>query len=153
VAENIQCGRSSFQAENVEEAARLSSVFDAIGELPHGFQTTVGPEGRALTPATAFLVGLARAVLTDPSLIIIQEPPQPIDDEADALIQSAIDRVGENRTVIVLPTRLPSLRDAESVVVFHESKLHVQGVHSELLQGNDLYRHLNYELFNPFSHV
>ena len=153
VAENVRCGRSGFRAEDVEEAARLCHVFDAIGELPHNFQTTIGPEGRALAPTVAFLVGLARAVLTDPSLIIIQEPPQPIDNESDALIQAAIEQVSDNRTLILLPTRLPTLRDAQNVLVFHEGKLHAQGPHPELLKGNDLYRHLNYKLFNPFRHV
>lgn len=153
VAENIRCGRSGFQVEGVEEAAKLANVFSAIGELPHKFQTTIGPGGRTLAPIAAFLLGLARAVLAAPSLLVIEEPPQPIDDESDTLIQTAIDQVSKNRTVIVLPTRLLTLRDADSVCVFHEGKLHAQGVHAELLKGNDLYRHLNYELFNPFRHV
>ncbi len=153
VAENIRCGRSGFQAESVEEAAKLTHVFDAIGELPHKFQSTIGPGGRAVAPTTAFLVGLARAVLANPSLVIIEEPPQPMDDEADTLIQTAIDQVSKNRTVIVLPTRLLTLRGAESVFVFHEGKLHAQGPHAELLKENDLYRHLNYKLFNPFRHI
>lgn len=153
VAENIRCGRSGFRADSVEEAARLSHAFDAISELPHDFQTTVGPGGRALSSTTAFQIGLARAVLANPTLIIIEEPPQPIDDEAGALIQAGIDQVSDRRTVIVLPTRLPTLRDAERVFVFHEGKLHGQGSHTELLKEDDLYRHLNYKLFNPFRHI
>ena len=153
VAENIRCGRSGYRSERVDEAAKLSCALEAIGELPHAFQTTVGPGGRTLAAGLAFQVGLARAVLADPSLMIIEEPPQPIDDDTDALIGAAIDRISANRTVIVLATRLPTLRDSETVIVFHEGRLDAHGPHPELLQQNDLYRHLNYKLFNAFRHI
>ena len=149
VADNIQCARSGFGHEHVQQAAKLIGVFDAVQQLPQSFQATIGPYGRTLSKTVAFQIGLARAVLANPSLIIIEELPQPLDENEDAQID-AVHQAIANRMAIVLASRLATLRDADIVYLLHEGKLHAQGTHAELLQQDELYRHLNYLLFNPF---
>jgi len=150
VADNIQCARSGFRQEDIEQSAKFIGVFDAVQQLPQNFQATIGPYGRTVTETVAFQIGLARAVLANPSLIIIEEPPQLLDENEDAQIDAAIRQAIANRTAIVLASRLPTLRDADIVYLLHEGKLHGHGPHADLLKQNELYRHLNYLLFNPF---
>ena len=151
VAENIVCGRDGFSQEQVEWAARLSGVFDAIDQLPDGLRTTVGPRARDVCPVVAFEIGLARAVLADPSLVVIEEPPARRDEAENGRIDQAIERVCSGRTAVVLASRLPTLRDADRVYVFDKAgRLHAEGQHAELLKQSELYRHLNYMLFNPY---
>ncbi len=150
VTDNILCARSGFGQEHIEQAAKLTGVLDAVQQLPQNFQATIGPYGRTVSRMAAFQIGLARAILADPLLIIIEEPPQPLDENEEAQIDAAVRQAVAKRTAIVLASRLPTLREANSVYLIHEGKLHGQATHAELLKENELYRHLNYLLFNPF---
>ena len=150
VAENIHCGQSHITASQVTEAARAAMAYDLIQSLPQGFETVVGSHGMRLEPSEAFLIGLARAVLRDPRVLVLEEPDGSLSTETDELLEQAIDRVAQGRTLIVLPTRLRTLREAKRILLFHEGKLHAEGTHSELLQHSELYRHLHYLRFNEF---
>jgi ATP-binding cassette subfamily B protein len=95
-------------------------------------------------------IGLARALLRDPTLVVLEEPPDEMDGPTAELFDQAVAEVGRNRTLIVLPSRLVTLRSLERVYVLHEGKLVDQGTHADLLKTSDLYRHIIYLKFNVF---
>jgi ABC-type multidrug transport system fused ATPase/permease subunit len=103
--------------------------------------------------ATAFRIGLARAMIGNPAVLIVQEPPEPVEDQETQAIDAALQQVRVGRTLVVIPSRLAMLRAADRVFLIHQGRLHAAGTHTELLQANALYRHLNYVLFTPFRDV
>ncbi len=153
IADNIRVHRAGLEQDQIDDAARLCQVLEAIKDFPDGFATTVGPGGTNVAASVAFRIGLARAAIGNPSVLIVQEP-QVADDETEApLIDAALQQLRSGRTLIVVPSRLATLRAAERVFLIHQGRLHAEGPHTELLQANALYRHLNYVLFTPFREV
>ncbi|NLF68272.1 MAG: ABC transporter ATP-binding protein [Candidatus Anammoximicrobium sp.] len=153
IADNIRCARSNLSQDQIDDAARVCQVLEAIKSLPEGFATTVGPGGTKVAAAVAFRIGLARAVLSAPSVLIVHEPPVPTDETEAQAIDAALEQLRGGRTLIVIPSRLATLRAAERIFLIHQGRLHAAGGHAELLQANALYRHLNYVLFTPFREV
>jgi len=150
LAENIACGRSGFAALQIADAVKQVEAEDVIRALPEGLATSlVGRDGR-LTVDQAFRVGLARALLREPSLLVVQEPAGVADEAACQQIDAALRQVARGRTLVMLASRLATLRWADCIYLFHEGRLQAQGKHAELLQSSELYRHLNYIRFNPF---
>jgi ABC-type multidrug transport system fused ATPase/permease subunit len=115
-----------------------------------GFHTTIGRMARDLPPSLAFRIGVARAIVSDPSLLLIEEPRSFPDESSADSYEQLLSSLRQNRTLIVLATRLATLRAADEIFVFHDGRLHAHGEHPKLLQEDALYRHLNYLLFNPF---
>lgn len=148
VAENIRCGDDRFSDLEVAEAAKRTSAYEFVQGLPEGFATVVGEHGIRLDPSEAFRVALARAVLRDPALLILEEPPAPPREEDAQLLHEAVQRSAVGRAVVIVPCSLRTLRTADHVALIHEGKLVASGAHAELLQTNELYRHLNYVRFS-----
>ena len=150
VAENIGCGDTQYSQLQIIDAARQACAYDFIQRLPQGFATIVGEHGMKIGPAEMLQIGLARAVLRQPALLVVEEPGDEIEPAQSAVLDKALDHAGRGRTLIVLPARLSTLRQAERVLLFHEGRLEVHGSHAELLQVSELYRHLHYLRFNSF---
>ena len=153
IEDNIRCGRAGYSAEAVEQVAESCHVLAAIQNLPQSLLTTVGPQGRDLETSVAFRIGLARAVLGNPSLIIVEEPFDTLEEEVATAVDAAMEQIRRDRTVIVLASRLATLRSTDEIFVFHEGQLRARGGHADLLKQEALYRHLNYVLFSPFRDV
>jgi subfamily B ATP-binding cassette protein MsbA len=153
IADNIRCGRTGLTQDQIDATARRCEVYEAIKDLPEAFATAVGPGGTNVAAATAFRIGLARAMIGNPAVLIVQEPPEPVEDQETQAIDAALQQVRVGRTLVVIPSRLAMLRAADRVFLIHQGRLHAAGTHTELLQANALYRHLNYVLFTPFRDV
>lgn len=153
IVDNIRCGRVGHTQDQIDEAARQCAVLETIKSLPEGFATLVGPGGMNLPVSTAFRLGLARAMLGDPSVVIVQEPPETADEEELRAVDAALQRIRAERTLILIPSRLAALRAVERVYLIHQGQLQAEGTHTELLHAEALYRHLNYLLFTPFRDV
>jgi subfamily B ATP-binding cassette protein MsbA len=153
IVDNIRCGRVGHTQDQIDEAARQCAVLETIKSLPEGFATLVGPGGMNLPVSTAFRLGLARAMLGDPSVVIVQEPPETADEEELRAVDAALQRIRAERTLILIPSRLVALRAVERVYLIHQGQLQAEGTHTELLHAEALYRHLNYLLFTPFRDV
>lgn len=153
IADNVRCARPGVSQDQIDDAARLCQVLEAIKDLRDGFATTVGPGGTSVPVSVAFRIGLARAAISNPSVLIVQEPLVAADEAEAQTIDTALQQLRGGRTVIVIPSRLATLRAAERVFLIHQGQLHAEGTHTELLQTNALYRHLNYVLFTPFREI
>lgn len=150
VRENITCGDPRFGLSQAAEAARQAQVYNLIQHLPDGFDTVVGQHGVALDPWDAFRIGLARAVLRNPSVYVLEEPMAELDAPTSELMEHCLGMLTEGRITVTIPSRLNTLRDADRVALIHESRLVDQGTHAELLHRSDLYRHLLYLKFNTY---
>jgi ATP-binding cassette subfamily B protein len=151
VANNIACGDPSFNSARIIEAAKVAHAHQFVQKLPKGYDTVIGDLGHPLSPSEKFRIGLTRAIVRDPALLVIEEPVGALDDDTKAMIDDTFSRILHGRTVLFLPHRVSTLKSCDRVFFLHEGKIVDQGEHRELLQANDLYRHLQYLEFNEFA--
>src|SRR5207248_2167571 len=111
---------------------------------PKGYDTAIGELGHALTGSHQFLVALARAILRDPAIVIIEEPEQPMDEDTKSLLDDTLARFLPGRSAIFLPHRISTIRSCDKLFLLHNGRIEAEGEHRELLAGNALYRHLHY---------
>ncbi len=122
-----------------------------IQKLPQGYETPIGELGHPLSVSEQFRIALARAILRDPALLIIEEPEKPLDEDTKSLLDDTLARVLPGRTVIFLPHRISTIRSCDVLFLLHKGKVEASGVHKELLAQNPLYRHLHYLEFNEMD--
>lgn len=151
VANNIGCGDLTYNLQRITEAAKLAHAHHFIQKLPLGYETVIGDMGHALKPGEKFRIALARAVLRDPAILIIEESHIPLDEDTKAMIDDTFQRVLTGRTVIFLPHRLSTIRGCDQVFLLHQGQIEASGEHRDLLASSDLYRHLQYLEFNEFA--
>jgi ABC-type multidrug transport system fused ATPase/permease subunit len=142
VAHNIGCGDPQYNLPQVIEAAKLAHAHQFIEKLPYGYETVVGDHGHALKPGEKFRVALARALLRDPSILIIEEPTGPVDEDTLALLDDTLTRAAYGRTIIFLAARLSTLRTVDRVFLLRDGHLEASGSHRDLWQNNEYYRRL-----------
>ncbi len=151
VRANISLGDPSFDLPRVIEAAKIAHAHHFIQDLPHGYDTVIGPLGAYLKSDQQFRIALARAFLHDPSIVIIEEPDVPLDEDTKAFIDDTISRIAPGRTLIMLPHRLSTIRSSDRVILIHNGRLEAVGSPREVNSGSKLYRHLQYTEFNQFA--
>ncbi len=151
VANNIGCGDQGYHLPRIIEAAKVAHAHQFIQRLPKGYQTPIGEQGHYLNPGETFRIALARALLRDPALFIIEEPPIPLDDETKDLLDDTFARVLPGRTVILLPHRNSTIRACDRVFLLNNGQIEAAGDHREMLTQSELYRHLQYLEFNVFA--
>ena len=148
VANNIGCGDTAYTLRQIIEAAKMAHAHHFIQKLPKGYETPIGELGHSLTISEQFRIALARAILRDPALLIIEEPEAALDDDTKALLDDTWSRMLPGRTVIFLPHRISTIRSCDTLFLLHKGRVVASGVHKELLAQNPLYRHLHYLEFN-----
>jgi ABC-type multidrug transport system fused ATPase/permease subunit len=150
VVENIICSHSGYTLSDVTEAAKTTHAHHFIQKLPQGYETVIGEHGERLDPGQGFRLGLARAVLRNPSLLIIEEPTESLDEDTKSLLDDSYNRIVRGRTVVFLPNRLSTLRRSETVVFLHRGKVEAHGPYHDLVKNSSLFRHWEYMHFNQF---
>ena len=133
VLENIRYGKPEASLEEVIDAARAANAHDFICKLPHGYDTMVGERGHTLSGGERQRVSIARAILHDPRILVLDEATSSVDTETEYKIQEALDRLVAGRTVFAIAHRLSTLRRATRLFVIEDGKLTEQGTHAELL--------------------
>lgn len=140
VAANIAFGRPGATREEIEEAARRACCYDFIAELPQGFDTRVGEGGAALSGGQKQRISIARALLKDAPIVILDEATASVDPENEALIQQAIAELTADKTVVVIAHRLSTIRNADQILVVDGGTIAQRGTHEELMQQPGTYR-------------
>jgi ATP-binding cassette subfamily B protein len=151
VVNNIGCGDPSYTLPQIIEAAKVAHAHQFIQKLPQGYETHIGEMGHSMRIGERFRIALARAILRDPALLIVEEPLTPLDDDTKALLDDTFARVLPGRTAIFLPHRLSTIRSCDRVFLLHKGRIEAAGDHRELLTHSELYRHLQYLEFNEFA--
>jgi ABC-type multidrug transport system fused ATPase/permease subunit len=139
VKENIRCGRPEATDEEVKEAAQGAFIHDEILALPSGYDTVIGMNGRELSRGQAQRVNVARALLRNSKLLILDEATASLDSVAEEQVQKSIDRLMEGRTCFIVAHRLSTLRNADRLIVLDQGECVGIGTHSELVRNCELY--------------
>lgn len=142
VANNIRIGREGASDEEVAEAARAAHCMEFIERLPQGFDTMLGENGAALSGGERQRLSIARALLKDAPVILLDEATASLDPENETLIQRAVGALCAGKTVIVIAHRLRTIANADKIVVLDDGKIVEEGTHDDLVSSNGLYRHL-----------
>jgi ATP-binding cassette subfamily B protein len=151
VANNIGCGDNAYTLAQIIEASKVAHAHHFIQKLPKGYETPIGELGHSLSISEQFRIALARAILRDPALFIIEEPEAALDEETKALLDDTWTRVLPGRTVLFLPHRISTIRSCDTLFLLHKGRVAASGIHKELLAQNPLYRHLHYLEFNEIA--
>ncbi len=140
--ENILFGRPDATEEEMRWAAEVANAHEFIARLPDGYDTVIGERGVKLSGGQRQRIAIARAVLKDAPILILDEATSSVDTETEALIQQALERLMVGRTTIIIAHRLSTVRNADLIVVLEGSRIVEMGSHEELMAGYGLYRHL-----------
>ncbi|MCC5607228.1 ABC transporter ATP-binding protein/permease [Nostoc sp. CHAB 5834] len=133
IAQNIAFGQDVFDMEAVIEAAKIANAHQFISQLPEGYQTWVGERGVNLSGGQRQRIAIARAVLLNPQILILDEATSALDSESEALVQEALERLMEKRTVFIIAHRLSTVRRCDRILVLEQGQIVESGTHEELL--------------------
>jgi len=139
VRENIIYGTFGATDEQIVEAAKIAEAHDFILKLPQGYDTIVGERGQKLSGGQRQRISIARAVLKDPPVLILDEATSSVDNETEAAIQRSMERIAVGRTTIVIAHRLSTVRNADRIFVLENGALREQGRHEDLTRGSGIY--------------
>ncbi|MFO7925916.1 MAG: ABC transporter ATP-binding protein [Halobacteriota archaeon] len=142
VRENITYGSFDAEESDIVAAAKAAEAHEFIANLPDGYDTMVGERGVKLSGGQRQRLSIARAVLKDPSILVLDEATSDVDTETEMLIQRSLDRLTADRTTFAIAHRLSTIKDADTIVVLEGGRIVERGAHEELLQKGDLYAHL-----------
>ncbi len=140
--ENIAFGNAEASTEDIRHAARLAQVEQFIDELPQGYDTLVGERGVGLSGGQKQRVSLARALLVDPKILILDEATASVDTETESQIQAALTKVMQNRTTVVIAKRLSTVKSADKILVLEDGQIAQFGTHEELSDQEGVYRRI-----------
>ena len=142
VRENLLFGRPDASEAEIETAAKAANAHDFIAGLPNGYDTLIGERGVKLSGGQKQRLSIARAILKDAPILILDEATSSVDTETELLIQQAIERLMQGRTTIVIAHRLSTVRNADKIVVLEDKAILETGTHTELINRNGLYKRL-----------
>jgi len=142
VRDNIVYGRPNATEEQIIAAARLANADEFIVRMPRGYDTMIGERGVTLSGGQRQRIGIARALIRDAPILIMDEPTAALDTESEKLVMEGLDRLMKGRTVLTITHRLNTIRDADTIIVLHGGIVAEQGTHDELLARSGIYAEL-----------
>jgi subfamily B ATP-binding cassette protein MsbA len=142
VRENIAYGKPDATKEEIIEAAKLANADEFVAKMPHGYDTLVGERGVTLSGGQRQRIGIARAVVRNSPILILDEPTASLDTESEKIVMEALEKLMIGRTVITIAHRLSTIRDADKIVVLNNGFIAEQGTHEELMKKGEIYAEL-----------
>jgi subfamily B ATP-binding cassette protein MsbA len=142
IANNISLGNPVATIDEIEQAAKIANAHNFIMHKEENYQTNIGDRGSKLSGGERQRVTIARAVLKNPPILILDEATSSLDTESERLVQDAIYKMMENRTSIVIAHRLSTIRHADEIIVLQKGKIVERGTHDQLIQQDGFYRML-----------
>ena len=142
IRENIAYGRPEATDEEITEAAKLANAHEFIEKMPHGYDTLVGERGITLSGGERQRIGIARAVVRNSPILILDEPTASLDTESEKMVMEALEKLMQGRTVITIAHRLSTIRDADKIIVLDCGLIAEQGTHEELMKKGEMYADL-----------
>ncbi len=149
IRENIAFGRPEATRDEIAAAARAAQAHDFIMQTPQGYETYVGEKGVTLSGGQKQRIAIARALLTDPRILILDDATSSVDTETEQMIQLALDRVMQGRTTFVIAHRLSTLRRADLILVLDRGRIVARGTHETLLKTSGLYAEIYRQQLKP----
>jgi ATP-binding cassette subfamily B protein len=142
VRENILYGNPNSSEEEILEAAKIGEALGFIEDLPNKWDTNIGEDGHKLSGGQRQRLAIARAVLKDAPVLILDEATSNVDNETEAALQRSITKISENRTTLIIAHRLSTVRSADIIAVLENGKVSESGTHEDLISNNGLYSRL-----------
>jgi subfamily B ATP-binding cassette protein MsbA len=139
---NIAYGKPDASQDEIEQAAIQAHAHDFIKRMPAGYDTMIGDRGARLSGGERQRLAIARALLKDPPILILDEATSQLDSESERVVQEALDRLIRGRTVFVIAHRLSTVRNAQRIIVLDKGRIVEEGAHNELLNKDGLYKRL-----------
>ncbi len=150
--DNIRASQREITLNQATEAAKEARAHNFLSRLPQGYETVLDGQESLLDPGQRLRLSLARALLRKPSVLIIEEPSEGLDEDTKQLLDDTYDRICPGRTVFFLPSRLSTLRRADDILMLKGGRIEAMGSHVVLVKESPLYRHWEYLHFNEFRH-
>ena len=142
VRENIAYGKPNSSEEEILNAARIAEASVFISELPEGMDTNIGEDGHKLSGGQRQRLAIARAVLKDAPILILDEATSNVDNETEAALQRSIEKISVDRTTLIIAHRLSTIRNADMIIVLDSGSISEEGTHDELIKNNGIYSRL-----------
>ncbi|MBZ5859544.1 ABC transporter ATP-binding protein [Flavihumibacter profundi] len=142
IRENIAYGRPSATEEELVAAAKLANADEFIAKMPHGYDTLVGERGMTLSGGQRQRIGIARAVVRNSPILILDEPTAALDTESEKIVMDALEKLMEGRTVLTIAHRLSTISDSDKIIVVKDGIVAEEGRHEELIEKNGIYAEL-----------
>ncbi len=152
VMDNIALGKSDATEEEIKEAAKAAYAHDFIKEMLHGYDTIIGERGIRLSGGQKQRISIARALLKNPPILILDEATSSLDTASEIIVQKALDNLMTNRTTFVIAHRLSTVRKADKILVLDKGKIIETGTHEELLSKEGMYKFLYKSQFGKDAH-
>jgi subfamily B ATP-binding cassette protein MsbA len=147
IRDNIGFGRAGATESEIIEAAKIANAHDFISAMPKGYDTLVGERGSTLSGGQRQRIGIARAIVRNAPILLLDEPTAALDAESERLVIEATERLMKGRTVVTIAHRLSTIRDADDILVLKDGFVCEQGKHAELLALNGVYATLYRDQF------